>query len=745
MNNSKAAGAILALAKEKQKQGKYQEAILAFQKSIALKEDWDAYQSLGSTFFTTNQFIEAIEALQKSLTLKKDWNSFKGLGWAFLNTDQYQKAIEAFQKSIALKEDWNSYQGWGWALYKSIRFKESISPFQKSIALREDWNSYQGLGWALFRNNQFEEAVDAFQKSIALKEDWNTLYGLGWAQIRMNHFREAIEAFQKSIILKEDWSSYQGLGWALLNTKQYKEAIQNFDKSIEFIKDWNSLKGLGWALLKTKRYQEAIDAFHASLLMQPVWDSYEGLGWALIKIKQYKASINAFCNSIALNENNSSYLGLGWSLYKVNNQKQANDALKNSVPIRNTQRIYQGKEWLESVYQILGRSYSSLEMERNPFVSQVYEKYIHIDSNMDSCIKPDKTIKETNTSSFECSLIQGAVITNIYGVYNLQGLPFNESIITRGKKLHSRDFPLGSFHSLNLSNYPKFNEIRSAIWIKYLEFNHIGHALTEMCSSIYPLLMWVENGFNLNELTIVIPAKCKEHKETLATLLSLDPKQLIHVGDEDIPLRVNQLLIPRPTMVLRDFMHPNHCKVVQTYLKLYIKNIEKIDTDYVCNDYFSNKVGELPPQIHPSKLYISRSKMPSRLRKFVGEEEIERELIELGWTIIFPERTTVKNQLSLYKHAKYIAGTEGSAFHILMGIEKPKFKIILLTKVIRDPEEDMQVNLGLQFSSLNTKVDHINCLESTGNKWGTIRDVSLLRNYNATNIAKEIEAFSQKN
>ncbi len=224
------------------KNSDYQSAINAFRKSIALKEDWRAYQGLGSALKNTQQFQEAIDAFRKSISLREYWYSYQGLGWALFKTQQFVEATNVFRKSIALKENWNSYQGLGWVLINTSQFAEAIDVFRKSIALQEDWNSYQGLALALNNTQQFVEAIDVFRKSIALKEDWSAYQGLGWALFNTQQFVEATYVFRKSIAIKEDFNSYQGLGWALFNTQEFVEATYSFIGSWHMSKDKKLLK-----------------------------------------------------------------------------------------------------------------------------------------------------------------------------------------------------------------------------------------------------------------------------------------------------------------------------------------------------------------------------------------------------------------------------------------------------------------------------------------------------------------------
>jgi len=238
----------------------YPSAIDAFNKSINLNENWDAYQGLGWAFFQTSNFPAAIDAFNKSIALKEHWNSYQGLGWAVFRTDNFPAAIDAFNKSIALNENWDADRGLGWALFQTSNFPAAIDAFNKSIALKEHWNSYQGLGWALFETNNFPAAIDAFNKSIALNENWDAYQGLGRALLRTNNFPAAIDAFKKSIALNENWNSYQGLGRAFFRTNNFPAAIDAFNKSIALNENWNSYHGLGLAFFHTNNYRKALDA-----------------------------------------------------------------------------------------------------------------------------------------------------------------------------------------------------------------------------------------------------------------------------------------------------------------------------------------------------------------------------------------------------------------------------------------------------------------------------------------------------
>ncbi len=761
----------IALAREKFNHGDYQESIKLFRKSLVFKEDWMTYQGLGSALFKICNYTDSISIFRKSLVLKKHWNSYFGLGLGLLKTNQYQEAIDVLNKSLLLKKHWNTYQALAWAYFNSKKYMKAVSAFRKSLNMKEDWNSYRGLAWALFNINEFNEAIDIFRKSISIKESWHLYKGLGSALLKTHQYQEAIEILHKSLDLKKDWNSYQCLGWALFNDKQLVNAIKAFQKSINLKEDWNTYLGLGWTLFYKNEFNEAIPIFRKSIELNlhtynglnEDESSYRGLGKALLMVNKLTESLEAFRQSISVNENWRSYQELGFGLLRTKQFKTAIIAFRNSIALSGNKYSYEGLsqalnnidnseafyrenenshkaiDSLEAISQPLGDMTSTLEAPSNIFRISDYETLKIGDFNHSRDINSENYKDENDTYPLSYTRIRDAIITNIYGVHNNQGFSFKESIITRGMANSPKDFPLGVHKKLNLSIYQDFDEIKSAIWIKYLDFN-FGHDLTEMCANIYPLLFWAEKGFDLNKLTIIIPAKSKHNKTKLAQLLCIKPQRIKYVGEGDLPQRVNLLYIPRPTMLLyTDFMHMKHSLAVKAYLKLYIKNVEKFDFSTYKTDYFLNHNRLLSKQAYPQKVYISRSRLSSEKRKFIQETEIEKDLVDHGWTILFPERTSLANQLEIYEHANVIAGIEGSAFHLLMGVDNQNVKVLLLSESddsnhFKCPKHS-QV-LRVQFFLMKTNISVIKCLKYAGDQ------VSLSGDYTSKNISKIINRLS---
>ncbi len=148
MEELKTSRDFLALALEKYQSKKYLEAIEAFNQSLALHENWQSYQGLGSALGNTRQYQAAIDPFKKALALHEDWNSYQGLGWALFHTQQHQQAIEAFDKA------------------KSILIsQEAISIDTKKSADQERGKQYQTLALQLASLGKIEHTTRAHQVS----------------------------------------------------------------------------------------------------------------------------------------------------------------------------------------------------------------------------------------------------------------------------------------------------------------------------------------------------------------------------------------------------------------------------------------------------------------------------------------------------------------------------------------------------------------------------------------------------
>lgn len=135
-------GADLALAHERlayalRKQGKLDEAIAAFTKSLDIAKSSDAYNERGTAYFIKGQIDDAIADFSNAL--KEDPNNgdaFNNRAWAYYTTGRAQEALADADKAVTLI----SNKAYAWDTHGHIEEKlanrnAAIEDFRKALAI----------------------------------------------------------------------------------------------------------------------------------------------------------------------------------------------------------------------------------------------------------------------------------------------------------------------------------------------------------------------------------------------------------------------------------------------------------------------------------------------------------------------------------------------------------------------------------------------------------------------------------
>lgn len=178
------------------------------------------------------------------------------------------------------------------------------------------------------------------------------------------------------------------------------------------------------------------------------------------------------------------------------------------------------------------------------------------------------------------------------------------------------------------------SEQPEAIYAGTLYF-HFGHFLLESLARAWYAKQHPELPFVWAGAHTWQTVKFKPWQRELLDLLGItNPIRII--AD---PTRFESLHIPDIGYRYDDKFHPEHAEFLGCY--------------------------EGPKQIPGRRLWLSRSKIGTDVRD-LSAAPTERRLQAEGWTVEYPERRTVREQLDALSQAEVIAGEEGSAFHTLM-------------------------------------------------------------------------------
>jgi PKD repeat protein len=153
-------------------QGKYDEAIIAFDETIKLDPtNATAWNSKGLALSSQGKYDEAIIAFDEAIKIdpKYSW-PWNNKGWILYSQGKYGEAIVAFDEAIKLDPTnamaWNNK---GLALYSQGKYDEAIIAFDEAIKLdpKYSWPWYN-KGNALNSQGKYNEALSAWAKAIEL-------------------------------------------------------------------------------------------------------------------------------------------------------------------------------------------------------------------------------------------------------------------------------------------------------------------------------------------------------------------------------------------------------------------------------------------------------------------------------------------------------------------------------------------------------------------------------------------------
>lgn len=194
-----AAPAALSLSEEgtaHAKQRRYDQAILAFQRAIAVDPKFaHAHYGLGTTYLNLGKPAEALEPLRTAVRLDPSLPGAQmNLGMTLASMRRHDESMVHFDAARRLRPDDPAvHDSIGFALHNNgrieERFDEAIEPLETAARLDPRYdNARYHLSNAYNRVGRFEDAVQSFTTLLALRPDlpeglqhraWNALYAGG--------------------------------------------------------------------------------------------------------------------------------------------------------------------------------------------------------------------------------------------------------------------------------------------------------------------------------------------------------------------------------------------------------------------------------------------------------------------------------------------------------------------------------------------------------------------------------------
>lgn len=171
-----------------------------------------------------------------------------------------------------------------------------------------------------------------------------------------------------------------------------------------------------------------------------------------------------------------------------------------------------------------------------------------------------------------------------------------------------------------------------------LAMHHVGHFLLEGLSRLWCLKQHPKLPVIWHWIDLPIPhPDDRGWQKELIRLLGLAQRRHIFLRQ---PLRVERLLLPSPGFLSGRFLHPLQAAAL------------------------GGVTG--PETISGKRVWLSRSALPNQFGRVAGEGQVEALLSAQGWTILHPERETMRRSAEIFHEAELVSGFIGSAFHTVL-------------------------------------------------------------------------------
>jgi tetratricopeptide (TPR) repeat protein len=184
--------------------GKYDEAIQYFQKSLSLKPNFDlALNAMGLTLFMKGEFQQAVTYFEKCLQVNPDLTEARNyLGSVYQEMGMLDKAEQEYRKAIADE----SYKSRELPYYNLARLylaqgkeEKALELVEKSLDINDQMIMSLNLrGVILERLGQIDKAIASYNKALQVApDDINLNYNLAVAYFKSDRREQAKSLFEK--------------------------------------------------------------------------------------------------------------------------------------------------------------------------------------------------------------------------------------------------------------------------------------------------------------------------------------------------------------------------------------------------------------------------------------------------------------------------------------------------------------------------------------------------------------------
>jgi tetratricopeptide (TPR) repeat protein len=320
-------------------EGRFDEAILRYEESLALSESAETLNNLGVALQARGRVEEAVARYRRALE-RRPMHPFahNNLANVLKATGRTDLAIEHYRQALDVRPDSAEVQNnLGTALQAAGRFDEAAEQFRRALRLDPEYaEAHNNLAIELARSGRVAEAITHYRDALRLRGDYpEARNNLGDALRNQGRLGEAVDEFRLAIAARPGYGlAHRNLGDALQALGRIEEAAAAHERALELRPDDpDAHAGLAIDLHLLGRTEEAIARYRQALAIKPNAAEVQfNLGNALVTAKRIDEAVEAFRAAAALEPRHQAALrNLGVVLEMTGRHDEAADQFRAAL------------------------------------------------------------------------------------------------------------------------------------------------------------------------------------------------------------------------------------------------------------------------------------------------------------------------------------------------------------------------------------------------------------------------------
>lgn len=315
-------------------QGKFEEAVVYFKKSLGIKPDGQVYYFLGLTYQKLKKLDEAEKSFKQALMMNDNMpQPHNGLGLVYFERGLYQLASKYYKLALQRNPyDFAAYNNLGNAYKKMNKNKEAIRCYLKASKITpQKPEPYSNLGTVYFQEEEFEKSQKYLKKAIEVDPNYAMAYfHLGVLNRRLNKPDEAIKYLTKYNTLNPNLAeSYRILGGCYLDQDNLAEAKKYFDRAFKMNPNSAFINNdLGNFYRKEHNLKSAVEYYQKAISLDPNFaGALSNLGILMEDARLLKKAIKLDPKCF------EGYYHLGLVYEKTGKSRQAKNAYQKALEV----------------------------------------------------------------------------------------------------------------------------------------------------------------------------------------------------------------------------------------------------------------------------------------------------------------------------------------------------------------------------------------------------------------------------